>query len=100
MLALTHPGLVKCSVLQPQQASGVALTTRQRRGRGGGGGGAGGQQDGALGDHGGGRGGAERSRQSEALKLSLSLLLQHLVHHHLLLLQGPVGGAGEHCDMN
>lgn len=77
---LTHPGLVKCVVLQAEQPA--ALATLQGRGRGRW------QQVGRLGDHGRVGGGGEGSGQGEALQLPLSLLLKHLAHHHLLLLEG------------
>lgn len=80
---ITHPGLVMCIVLQAKQVAPLsALQGRGCRWR---------QQVGWLGDHGWVRGRGECSCQREALQLPLSLLLQHLAHHHLLLLADSEG---------
>lgn len=76
--SVTHPGLVKCIVLQAKEAG--TLAGLQGWGCGWR------QQVGWLGDHGWVWSGGEGSRKREALQLPLSLLLQHLAHHHLLLL--------------
>ena len=73
-----HPGLVKCVVLQSEEAASLAALQGWGWSRG--------QQVGRMGDHGWVWRGGECSCQREALQLPLSLLLQHLAHHHLLLL--------------
>lgn len=76
--SVTHSGLVERVLLQAEEPASLASLQGRGRGRG--------QQVGRLGNHGrtGGRG--EGSCQREALQLPLPLLLQHLAHHHLLLL--------------